>query len=330
MFHPEQYGSVAAGLNFAGLCRGQAYSSQSAQESQQMLAQTLSQHELTWRGTAVDTQLLRAQVGRCELMLLRYGAEVEIRSEPFDNFVLMQMPLHGSAMLHCDGRDLELPTGQMAVLAPGRELSLIWKGDCEQLLIKLPRALLEGAHAHLLQRAAEHPMLPSVYTLAGRHCQRGLRLIGDMMDQLSHGQDEGDSLYWQQHLEDSLATFMLTHQPAGAVTEVAPLASARNHRRKLEKLEQVMRAHLDTGLTLQGLAQTCGMSPRSVSSLCQRAYGETPMEHLRNLRLDAVREGLLTRRYANVTEAALQFGFTHLGRFSAYYRARFGELPRRT
>jgi AraC-like DNA-binding protein len=32
----------------------------------------------------------------------------------------------------------------------------------------------------------------------------------------------------------------------------------------------------------------------------------------------------------NVTEVALNYGFTHLGRFSADYRKMFGELPSET
>jgi len=36
------------------------------------------------------------------------------------------------------------------------------------------------------------------------------------------------------------------------------------------------------------------------------------------------------RAQVNVTAIALDHGFGHLGRFSAYYRQRFGELPRET
>ncbi len=54
------------------------------------------------------------------------------------------------------------------------------------------------------------------------------------------------------------------------------------------------------------------------------------MELLRNLRLDAARQRLLSERSSSVTDVALEFGFGHLGRFSAYYRSRFGELPRQT
>ncbi|MNT90626.1 transcriptional regulator EutR [compost metagenome] len=54
------------------------------------------------------------------------------------------------------------------------------------------------------------------------------------------------------------------------------------------------------------------------------------MALLRNRRLDAVRARLLEQPGHCVTDTALEFGFGHLGRFSSYYRERFGELPSQT
>lgn len=54
------------------------------------------------------------------------------------------------------------------------------------------------------------------------------------------------------------------------------------------------------------------------------------MELLRNLRLDAARQRLLSGDLVSVTEVAFEYGFGHLGRFSSYYQMRFGELPRQT
>ncbi len=51
------------------------------------------------------------------------------------------------------------------------------------------------------------------------------------------------------------------------------------------------------------------------------------MKYLLAVRLDAVRRELLRRRNRGVTDIATNWGFSHLGRFSATYRQYFGTLP---
>jgi AraC-like DNA-binding protein len=55
------------------------------------------------------------------------------------------------------------------------------------------------------------------------------------------------------------------------------------------------------------------------------------MKFLRDVRLDAVRARLADRDApSTVAEAAVEFGFGHLSRFSQAYRRRFGENPSQT
>ena len=60
------------------------------------------------------------------------------------------------------------------------------------------------------------------------------------------------------------------------------------------------------------------------------AYGTTPSRLLREIRLDRARALLRSGAVPSVSAAATSAGFTHLGRFAAAYRARFGELPSTT
>ncbi|WP_264933621.1 helix-turn-helix domain-containing protein [Streptomyces sp. A012304] len=53
------------------------------------------------------------------------------------------------------------------------------------------------------------------------------------------------------------------------------------------------------------------------------------MTYLRNVRLGRVHAELLTGA-TGVTEVAGRWGFTHLSRFSAAYRRRFGAAPSET
>lgn len=94
--------------------------------------------------------------------------------------------------------------------------------------------------------------------------------------------------------------------------------------------EQYARSRLCAPIALEDLARAAGVSARTLHFYCKRDHGIGPMEWLRNLRLDAAREQLRQSRSRQITDVATSCGFGHLGRFSAYYRERFGELPRDT
>jgi len=80
------------------------------------------------------------------------------------------------------------------------------------------------------------------------------------------------------------------------------------------------------------VAAACDLSERGLQDLFRRRLGVTPMEYLREVRLDRVHLelGRPGARALLVSEVARRWRFRHLGRFAAYYRDRFGEQPHQT
>ena len=82
---------------------------------------------------------------------------------------------------------------------------------------------------------------------------------------------------------------------------------------------------------MAGLAAVLGVTPRSLQLSFRALHGMSPRQYLERVRLDRVRARILSQGEAiSVTTAALECGFTHLGRFSQVYRRTFGELPNET
>jgi len=74
------------------------------------------------------------------------------------------------------------------------------------------------------------------------------------------------------------------------------------------------------------LAAVAGVSLRALQTGFLRHRGCTPMEFLRARRLDLARTRLLASAPGvSIATIARECGVSHLGRFSAHYRARFGE-----
>lgn len=83
---------------------------------------------------------------------------------------------------------------------------------------------------------------------------------------------------------------------------------------------------------LREIAEAARMSPRGLQDLFRRRLSTTPMAMLRRVRLTGAREELRAGDPADttVTEIARRWGFVQSGRFSAAYRAEYGENPRET
>ena len=92
-------------------------------------------------------------------------------------------------------------------------------------------------------------------------------------------------------------------------------------------VEAWLAEHAFSSLSLAALTQQAGMTMRTVQRTCER-NGFTPQAFLRSVRLDRAREMLmLAEPEVAIADVAAAICIPHVGRFSQYYRERFGELP---
>ena len=80
------------------------------------------------------------------------------------------------------------------------------------------------------------------------------------------------------------------------------------------------------------MAQAAGVSQKTLELAFRQAMGMTPGKYLMLTRLNGAHHELADaiRGQHTVTEVALRWGFSHIGRFSGAYRQLFGELPSQT
>lgn len=294
------------------------------------VAGEFSEHGLQWCRGDVDTALFKTSVRQLQIFMLQYGAEVEIRPRPFDDFALVHMSLAGTAEIDSDGRRVHLRPGAAAVLAPRRNLHMRWQQGSRQLILKLPRALLHGDGVQANERAPE--WLPPVQQLTDMQGLQWQFLLQSLLHVTNLPTRNEAHTAWVDHLERNVALFLASRENTAPANDayVAADATSGSDVQRLDKLDAYMRNRLCAPIALEDLARAAGVSVRSLNMLCQRRHGQSPMVLLRNMRLDAVHARLLAQPGASVTDIALEYGFGHLGRFSQYYSARFGEQPRHT
>jgi AraC-like DNA-binding protein len=95
---------------------------------------------------------------------------------------------------------------------------------------------------------------------------------------------------------------------------------------RVRETAEYIKTHLKKELTISKIAAAMQCSSRSLQTAFARHYGSSPNQFLRNCRLEAARLELL-QSSKTITEVALEYGFSHPGRFAKYFQKHFGKPP---
>lgn len=95
---------------------------------------------------------------------------------------------------------------------------------------------------------------------------------------------------------------------------------------RVEKAAALIREHLAEPLTLEELGQRVGCSPFYLSRTFSEQMGMTISQFLRQVRLERAAELLRSGKF-NVTQAALEVGYSSVGHFSTAFHETFGCCP---
>lgn len=98
------------------------------------------------------------------------------------------------------------------------------------------------------------------------------------------------------------------------------------------RAKDYMMAHIDQPITIPELCKELGVSRRTLQYCFNEVLELNPVAYIRTLRLNGVRRELKSTSpvTATIQDIAARWGFWHLSRFAAEYRAHFGELPSQT
>lgn len=161
---------------------------------------------------------------------------------------------------------------------------------------------------------------------SGAALQRMIRFVAE---EVNHDAHAFSSPLVAARFVDSLLLSMLLGQPNNfsSMLQHEPLGAGPRH---VREAADYLAAHAGEPIRIQHLTKLTGVSARTLQAGFIKRYGRSPMEFLRDRRLELARAKLTMPSSASVKQIAHECGFAHLGRFSAEYRARFDETPSAT
>ncbi|WP_354682432.1 AraC family transcriptional regulator [Cupriavidus necator] len=312
------------------------FRSEDVEEAQGKVAAVFCPHELRVVGALqqlhVQHNMVRLQ--ETAINFLAYGAHVEIDPGCLGHFYLAQIPVAGHAEIQCGKQQILSDVSTASLLSPDTPTRMHWHQDCAQVLLWIQRDAIEQRFALLTGRdpggsLSFDPALPQHAGLSSPWSQAVLDLARNID---RHGTS------WLQYpaavssMEDYLLRTLLLLQPHNYTYLLARNAEPARPRH-MQRVIDYVQTHADTPLTVADLAQVACVSIRALEEGFRRHLNTTPIGYLRDVRLDCVRQALIAAagaEQASITDIAYRFGFTHLGRFAAHYKKRFGVSPSTT
>lgn len=307
------------------------FQSEDLDEARERVAAVFCPHRLDTigRGARLTARHHHLRGERVSLNYIEYGAKTMIAPGELEQFYLLQIPLTGAAAI-VNGTDRYVTApGQAAVLNPHLPTTMIWEEGTRQILVQIDRqALMECLSVQLGHRPDE-PLAfrgPMDLTLGPGATLRQMVLF--LVAEVDQGRVPlGPGLMGRQ-IESMLMSGLLEAHRHDFRDRLGRVRAAPRPRH-LRLAESFIEANLEQSLTLEQIARAAGTSPRGLQMVFRQYRNTTPLCFWRDQRLARAHADLVSG-LGPVTEVALKWGFSHFGRFSQSYAARYGACPRDT
>lgn len=248
----------------------------------------------------------------------------------------LMLPLIGR---HCsatvDGRTLDWGAGKAGLLLPDYEGRIIGSGENRTLMMfrldaevleQTARAMIGDADAVIDLHLDEARTIP--LHLQGRPVEPLLLQLGKLIDLLDCEVDalarQGYEDWFNRLVVGLIRPELFANAKQPGTVDKSPKAKVING------LCDEMLANLGQKTTLTELELKSGYSARALQYAFKARFGCSPLEWLREQRLQVARQQLLTGEYQTITQLAHECGFGSASQFSRAYRNRFGESPVQT
>ena len=222
----------------------------------------------------------------------------------------------------------EVASGAVGVFLPGDEHDALYPSGSIYAAITLPAGRLE-------QIAAQYDLVLDAKTLGGtgvankRFSVDDLSSLRTQFEQI-HAGGYGD-VSNARMVGTQLLDAMIMHFARSPRFQIGG-TDPRGHARIVARARAFIHENLDRPLSIDKIANAAATSHRTLHRAFQIVLDETPYSYVQRLRLHRIRHELVTEAETacTITSVAHRWNIAELGRFAAWYRDLFGELPSQT
>ncbi|MEB6478144.1 AraC family transcriptional regulator [Acinetobacter vivianii] len=276
----------------------------------------------------LNTRLNGFSFGNGALYDLKYSAPVVICIDDSSSFYLFRITLEGQCQVGAANQQLLQSVGIMSVTHPHTRQQIVTNQHCRNIILKLSKQEIETQLFKMLGHTSHAP----VWFDSGLSCTaEGISSIVETLNYLCH------AYYNIQNWSFISASF------TQYLIELILLKIPNNYSEQLnaqrqqlvpgyiKKAQQYIQDNLHQAISLATLSQYCEVSIRSLQKGFSQYLQQTPVEYIREQRLERIHSALQQAvDHQTVTDILLDHGIQSFGHFSTLYKKRFGCLPSQT
>jgi len=230
--------------------------------------------------------------------------------------ILLGLHRSGTLSVAQDGREALIEERSIFLIAPIRPFEVLLKSRCNNVVVKIPRGLMEarlGSSIGLTARPVGSSAGIANLTMGF------IELLPDQAEAL----DDVAGLTAAEQLLDLTALTLATSLDRRATALSAPRAVAL-----LRLKATVERLMIEPGVRPERIAAESGMSVRYANALLAEE-GWSTERYLNERRLDRCRAALEdpSQTHRSIGEIAFNWGFSDLSHFGRRFKARYGFSP---
>jgi AraC-like DNA-binding protein len=262
---------------------------------------------------------------------IQYGSPAEIRTNPARNDYWLQIPIQEHIEVTVARECVACGPDRAVVSSPTNGLVIRTRGSGARFNISLNAAALTRQLAGLLGAEPTAPLefAPAMDLTTGYGRSLAQHVCLAVTDFERAGSMRWDAITISLFDQFIMGRLLLSHPNnyTDVLRRHEPSVTPRDLRRAID----YMTANLAAPVTIADIAEASGIAGRTLFQYFRDFRGTSPMRYLRDARFVKAHDALKhAQPEQGVTELAMKWGFSHLGRFAVEYRKRFGESPSET
>ena len=300
-------------------------------ETRELISRVMQPHALVPSGTGRGRSHMDfVKLGGLGLGTIAFGDAMRVNVKSVDGYYLLMFCVTGDAEVRTMGRSMQVNRHQGVLCAPGQAFDALLSPGCEQFVLRIDPVAL-NAQAGLVKSDFAAPDFAALVPVGSAHLRgwmQQLQLVASSPELLASARSNPRvATQLEGLLIDLFATGHVGNEIASGIASKHSLVSPGF----VKRAEAFIEANCHEPLELLDIANAVGVSARTLRDGFQQFRGVSPMQYVRQLRLERARDALRAAPLdVRVAEIALDCGFAHLGRFAMVYKAMFGESPSET